>query len=99
MWRSEPIKVEDLQDDYFEYKYIMRSSTNHGYVQRWQEGANNIFDLKRLVLTIKQLNLVPDEAPHGIDARTKLTLESSTSNPRGGDVLILLVTFGDGLFI
>lgn len=55
VWKNVPshFKIEDIADDYFEYKFVIRETKNPGNVLRWQQGENNIFDLKRMVLTVK----------------------------------------------
>lgn len=39
IWRSERIKVSDLTNDTFEYKFLIGNSD--GFVVQWQSGINN----------------------------------------------------------
>jgi hypothetical protein len=97
-WRKDPpVKVSDLIDDFFEYKFIVKDATCNT-VQQWQVGSNVVFDLKKLVLTLKELNipsLLDSEGASpllSIDRRTKIKLESSNSY-RTGDILIIFSRF------
>ena len=95
--------MEDLAEDYFEYKFVIRDTANPGQVLHWQSGDNMYFDFRRLMLTTKQLNLPAQiqpalnysTPPVSIDRRTKLKLE--TSNPKSaaqiGDILVIIVNF------
>ena len=95
--------MEDLAEDYFEYKFVIRDTANPGLVLHWQSGDNMYFDFRRLMLTTKQLNLPAQiqpalnysTPPVSIDRRTKLKLE--TSNPKSaaqiGDILVIIVNF------
>ncbi|TNV76431.1 hypothetical protein FGO68_gene1323 [Halteria grandinella] len=103
-WKSNIIPVEELAEDYFEYKFIIRESQNTENIISWQPGGNCIFDIKKLSLVIKQLNLYQQVTPQlgnmspyiNLDRRTRIRLE--TSNAKGskgqiGDVLVLNVGF------
>ena len=84
-----------MDDDYFEYKFVIRDS--QGPFVRWQQGENNIFDLKRLLLTVKQLQMHGNQQVN-IDRRTKIRLESSSSsyknnNKDKNDTLIININF------
>ena len=45
--------MEDLAEDYFEYKFVIRDTANPGLVLHWQSGDNMYFDFRRLMLTTK----------------------------------------------
>ena len=55
VWRnSPPLRVEEFNEDFFEYKFVIK---NNGAVVSWQHGSNNIFNLKKLTLTLKELGV------------------------------------------
>lgn len=84
VWRNEqPLKVDDLSDDHFEFKFVKRQGEA---IVAWQGGENLKFDLRRMILTVKQLEL-PGKVSSDlggcsplayIDNRTKIRLETST---------------------
>ena len=81
VWRSQPIKVpEELNEDFFEYKLFLKNGDS---VVRWQNGSNNVFNLKKLKLIIKELNVLGSLDSQGqsqilnIDRRTRVRVEST----------------------
>ena len=53
LWRSKPIPISALSDDYFEYKFAVVDLK--GNTKSWQEGFNSSFNLAKLQLTLKEL--------------------------------------------
>ena len=70
-----------------------------GHVKQWQGGNNCTFDLHRLSLTIKELNLTQKIDNNGVspvltmDRRTKIRLESSNVKNKAGDVIVIMTKF------
>eukprot|EP00347_Sterkiella_histriomuscorum_P000766 403374583 len=111
VWRSEPIPLETLldtnnpkqtqlseQNDHFEYKFVI--TDEEGNARQWQNGMNMIFDLKKLQLTLKELNVPSSIDNHKgetpfftIDRRTKIKLESSNNKLKQGDILVIISKF------
>ncbi|CDW72078.1 starch binding domain-containing protein [Stylonychia lemnae] len=95
---SQPISLESLNnEDFFEYKFV--ETDEHGHVKKWQGGNNISFDLNKLNLIIKELNIITQIDHTGstpfftIDRRTKIKLESTNSKQKSADIIVIMSKF------
>ena len=92
VWRNDiaKLRIDDLSDDFFEYKLIIKECQVPGQILKWQSGENSMVDIKRLNITIKELNLAKEgqgvlSPTVSIDRRTKIKLENN--------VLVIILNF------